>query len=246
MAAALLKLVLPLAAAGGALLAFSKPSHAAQPGQLPGSSPSPSPAPKPTSSPGQPTANVPSTATLAAIQAALLSADPAKMRAEADDLDRQGFKEQAATLRVAADTVEKAMAAAPVVVTGQPGVPTIPTPQSAPVPQVVVPQVDPARALAASLNLHLAASSKGRENKALVTQYEQQEQLRGKYAGKIDGLYGPQAALSLATDFGIVPTKPFYWPVNPTPAKNAYRKALLAFASQDPQRAQEWAAAANV
>lgn len=248
MAAAALKFLVPLAAGAAALFAFGKPANAsAKPAGGAGVVP-----PKPASSPGQPTAGEPqpTAATIAGIQAALLTADPAKMREMANDLDNQGFKSQAASLRAAADAVELAMKNAPKVTQATPGIPSIPgvaTPAAgAPAPLPMTPQVDPARALAASVALEIAGSSKGRENKNLVAQYQKQEQSRGQAVGKIDGLYGPKTALTLATDFGIVPPKPLYWPVNPTPSKNSYRATLNAIAKADPQRAEEWQRAAVV
>jgi hypothetical protein len=259
-AGAIAKLLLPLAAGAAALVAFGKDSKAATPAPKPGAggvAPIPnvtttttttatSPGIVPSVAPGAP---VPSAATIAAITAAMASADPDKMRAVANDLEAQGFRDQANTLRAAADAVQAAMRAAPTVQTGQAGIPTVPIPgaaQGAPLPLPAVQTVDPQRALAAALNLEVAASAKGSENKALVLQYQRQENARGKAVGKEDGLYGPKTALTLATDWGLVPTKPLYWPVNPTPAQQAYKKALLAVAALDPQRAEEWARAAKV
>jgi len=272
MAAAALKFLLPLAAGGLALFAFGSKASAAPAGSPGAKPPAPGPGTSPVPTPGEP---VPSAQVLAQIAAALASADPVQLKATAADLDRQGFKTQATQLRQLAAEIEKAMAQAPLKPPATPGtvpagVPaavaaaatSIGIPQApgagggvvqvqlpaipAPPPLPMTPQVDPARTLAANVNLEIASSTKGRENKGLVSQYQIQENARGKAVGKVDGLYGPKTALTIATDFGIIPSKPVYWPVNPTPAKQAYKKALLDIARQDPQRAEEWARAANV
>jgi hypothetical protein len=72
-----------------------------------------------------------------------------------------------------------------------------------------------------------------------------QEKVRGFYVGNIDGLYGPKSALALANDQQIVPPKPLYYAKkDPKAARDAYVSALLAYAAKDPQRREEWQAAA--
>ena len=102
-------------------------------------------------------------------------------------------------------------------------------------------------ALAGQLALAMKGARKGRENKALVTAYQEQEKLP-----KRDGLYGSTVALSLANTYDIVPPKPLYWGTKVggyasyLADKKKYKAALLVKGARDPQRSEEWTAAANV
>lgn len=191
------------------------------------------------------------------------TSDPDKLRALADELDRRGFKTQAADLRATAVIIDRerqrlagaitspgqptasrpaapsAITPPPPMVPAVPGVPVTPAPSAAAA-------VDPRQMLAAKTALMLTNSSKGNEDKELVRLFQVQEQDAGRYMGSLDGLYGPKTALPLL-HYGIVPPKPFYWPKKATEqAKQDYRRALLQMAQRDPPRADEWTAAARV
>lgn len=103
--------------------------------------------------------------------------------------------------------------------------------------------------LAADLAKALKAGKKGTssEPKAMVQAFQKQENL-----AKQDGSYGYETAIALADRYAIVPPKPMYWGEKGgaynlvASQKQAYSAHLLALASQDPQRADEWKAAAKV
>jgi len=130
---------------------------------------------------------------------------------------------------------------------------TLPRPQAATVPMPTVqPQAAPtnsAKALAADMTKALLTAKKGTasEPRALVQAFQTQERL-----AQNDGSYGYETALALADNYGIVPPKPLYWGKKGGPAslpaqqKQAYSAHLMVLKSQDPQRADEWAAAAKV
>ncbi len=97
-------------------------------------------------------------------------------------------------------------------------------------------------AVANAMNLNLASSAKGKENKTLVKQFQTQE---AGQAGAIDGLYGPTVAKRLASQYGIVPPAPFYWS-SKTPLANqktTYIEFLSEMADKDPVRNDQWNAA---
>lgn len=237
------KLLVPVALAGGALLLLTSKSDA---------KPKPTSTTTTTTGPGGTTisttgtAKVPSAVMLATIATTLASADPEKMRALARELDGQGFREQADSLRAAADGIEGVIKATPGAPTPPARTSPPPTPTSATPTTGAAAQDDPNRALAGRVALNIATSSKGREDRELVAAFQRMEKPRGFYDGKIDGLYGPKSAIALARDYGIVPPKPLYWPTNPTPAKAAYRTELLRIAQVDPPRREEWQRAAVV
>lgn len=107
------------------------------------------------------------------------------------------------------------------------------------------PGTDPVKVdLANRMNIMLASKKPYTEDTALVKQFQSQESL-----SPVDGLYGPGTATRLAQQYGIVPTKPYYWSktASKVPAQKAeYRAAMLALATRDPGRAADWQAAANV
>jgi hypothetical protein len=111
-------------------------------------------------------------------------------------------------------------------------------------PAIVWPERDPVKiAQAKALNAHLAGTKKYKENTGLVKNFQATEGL------KQDGLWGKDAALIMAERYGIIPTKPFYWPKDTSKvaaAKSEYRAKLMALASKDPSRATEWTMAATV
>lgn len=121
--------------------------------------------------------------------------------------------------------------------------PAYPQPAS-PLPGIVPPMapkdIDPQMGLAARVAANLFSTATGQEDRSLVQLFQAQ---RGM---KASGYYGPETAWGLAA-FGIVPPKPRYWVKSgTTKAKRNYKKALLELAAKDPQRAEEWRAAANV
>jgi hypothetical protein len=64
----------------------------------------------------------------------------------------------------------------------------------------------------------------------------------------VDGLYGPGAALLVAS-YGIVPYPPFFWSAVKSKTANLkanFKKAMLNRAASDPTRADEWAHVAQV
>jgi hypothetical protein len=95
--------------------------------------------------------------------------------------------------------------------------------------------------------LRTAKKGTASEPRALVQAFQTQERLE-----QTDGSYGFETAMALADRYGIVPPKPFYWGKKGGPAslpakqKQTYSAHLLVLASQDPQRADEWRAAAKV
>jgi hypothetical protein len=103
---------------------------------------------------------------------------------------------------------------------------------------------DPSKmAVATAMNLNLASTSKGKENKNLVKQFQKQE---GGAAGATDGLYGPKVAMRLGSEYGIIPPTPLYWS-SKTPVANQkgdYAIWLSEMADQDPVRLEQWLAAA--
>jgi peptidoglycan hydrolase-like protein with peptidoglycan-binding domain len=108
---------------------------------------------------------------------------------------------------------------------------------AASIPTEVVPRD---RALAARTAEHLFNTPRGNEDRALVAEFQA---LVG--VGQ-SGAYNRETAEALVP-FGIVPPKPFYWPQKGSiRAKVRYRAALLEQAQRDPQRADEWRAAAQV
>ena len=133
----------------------------------------------------------------------------------------------------------------PVVVTPTP-TPTRRKPKPAP-KRPVGPTRAQKAALAGQLALAMKGARKGKENKALVTAYQEQEKLPRR-----DGLYGSTVALSLANTYDIVPPKPLYWGTKTggyasyLADKKKYKAALLTKGARDPQRSEEWTAAANV
>jgi hypothetical protein len=127
--------------------------------------------------------------------------------------------------------------------------PSMPTPPMAAPVTTSTPAANAGKALAADLAKALAKGKKGTasEPKAMVQAFQKQEGLT-----KQDGSYGYETALALADRYAIVPPKPMYWGEKNgaydlvAKQKQAYSAHLLALASQDPQRADEWKAAAKV
>lgn len=110
---------------------------------------------------------------------------------------------------------------------------------------VAWPVTDPTKiSVANQMNMNLAGSAKYKENQSLVKAFQAQSGI-----SPADGLYGPGTALKLAQDYGIIPTKPFYWSKTTSKVpgqKSDYRAALTALSVKDPLRAAQWLAAAQV
>jgi len=199
---------------------------------------------------------------LARIEAAYQSADPAQLRAVAELCLAAGYKDQAFDLRALAAAIEQAQAAAqerkrqglPPVAAGV--AKTIPGPGGGKI--VVLPDVNieariPPRAptdmrtisaqrlLAGKMQLNVQTTVRGSENKKLVAEYQQNNNL------KADGFYGYNTALSLAQRYGYVPPKPRYWSATSAARdKKAWRDRMLAYAQEDGARRDEWQRAAVV
>jgi hypothetical protein len=185
-----------------------------------------------------------------AVAAAIKSGDPTVMRSVAGTIRTEGFATQAASLEDAAAELANAISGTPV---ARPGKAMAPVKGRAAAVNPA-PRADSTSArrqagmlaqLLASMTLVEARSSAA--VKAAVTDFELLERQRGFYVGNIDGLYGPKLAVALATDHGIVPPHPLYWPKkDPKGAKTVYQAQLARFASADPQRREEWNQAMHV
>lgn len=106
------------------------------------------------------------------------------------------------------------------------------------------PETNPVKiGVAQAMNINQASKSKGKEDKALTKQFQQQE---GGKAGSVDGLYGPTVARDLGERYGIIPAPPKYWSskTSAQSQKNSYNSWLSDMAAKDPVRASEWGAAA--
>lgn len=207
---------------------------------------------------GNPPADV-----LGRIVAALATNDPAKMRAEATKLEAEGWRMQATELRRAADAAAVAAGilnpkansasglASPSRTTSAigddyfraPARPRAGSPLPGVVPAAIEgPTADPVERLAHRMVLNLLQSDRGAEDRELVRRFQAEH--RGL---KATGLYGPGTALVLAQEYGIVPPRPFFWPSGDrVRVKRRYRETLALMARKDPQRADEWTAAAMV
>lgn len=173
---------------------------------------------------------------------ALASADPDVMRRLATSLRQQGYTAQAKSLESAASDVERGIKGAG----GKLRVPGKAKPGGA--GRALPPAHSAQRSLAGQVALAFTGAQSGKEGASaqeLLKRFQREEVTRGFYVGNIDGLYGPKSALALANDHGIVPPRPLYWPkANAAAAKAAYAAKLNAKAAKDPQRAEEWHAAA--
>jgi peptidoglycan hydrolase-like protein with peptidoglycan-binding domain len=109
------------------------------------------------------------------------------------------------------------------------------------IPLAVPDEVVPAdRSLAARFAQHVYNVKPGDEDRDFVREFQRAHGLNDS------GAYGPATALALVP-YGIVPAKPFYWPRKGLQkVKATYRVTLMQQSNRDPQRRDEWAAAANV
>lgn len=123
---------------------------------------------------------------------------------------------------------------------------------TAPAPTQSVGPTAAERDVAAQVVINQQSRPKWQDNRDLVSVFQAQEARAGSYKnivtgepGKVDGLYGPGTAISLAERYGMVPPPPKYWPKNPQPALTAYKSRLMKLAAADPVRATEWTQAAQ-
>lgn len=184
-----------------------------------------------------------------AVAAAIKSGDPTVMRSVAGTLRTEGFAPQAASLEDAATELANAITSTPAAKPGKAMAPAKGKGGVNPAPKA---DSTSARRQAGALAQLLSSMTIGEARsstavQAAVKDYELLEKQRGHYVGNIDGLYGPKAALTLASDHGIVPPHPLYWPKkDPKGAKAVYQAQLARFAAADPQRREEWNQAAHV
>lgn len=186
-----------------------------------------------------------------AVAAAVKSGDPTVMRSVAGTLRSEGFAPQAASLEDAAAELANAISSTPAAKPGKAQAPVKGKAKAGPNP---APRADSTSArrqagavaqLLSSMTVAEARNSTAAQ--AAVKDYQLLEKQRGHYVGNIDGLFGPKTALTLASDHGIVPPHPLYWPKkDPKGAKAVYQAQLARFAAADPQRREEWNQAAHV
>jgi len=183
------------------------------------------------------------------VAAAIKTGDPAVMRDVAAVVRKAGYAAQATSLEGAASELEAAIKGTPATRAGRTADPAQGRGKLNPAPRAdstaARRQAGQVAQLLASMTLAEARASAA--VKSAVSDFELLERSRGFYIGNIDGLYGPKAALALATDHGIVPPHPLYWPKkDPKGAKAVYQSQLARFASADPQRREEWQQAMHV
>lgn len=121
-------------------------------------------------------------------------------------------------------------------------VPPVVSPSSVPLPAgVQVSSVDAQRMqVAQAMAVDLRNTSRYKENKVLVSRFQEQEGL------KADGLYGPKSGLALAK-LGIIPPRPRYWAKKTVQVdKQQYAAEMTSRAITDPARAADWTAASKV
>lgn len=102
---------------------------------------------------------------------------------------------------------------------------------------------DPRKVLAQRVAAHLASTTKGQENRQLISAYQAQESVPNA-----SGFYNSATAKTFIR-YGIVPpVPPFYWPMKPADRKKViddYVAALDWQARKDKPRAAEWQGAAQ-
>jgi hypothetical protein len=119
--------------------------------------------------------------------------------------------------------------------------PVAPAPAPAPAPGP-----SPARALAIQVNDMLMRTGvppvgRGREDQALVAQYQAQERLGA------DGKYGVDTGLTLADRYGLIPQRPYYYSkATANSAKARWKAAMARHGQEDPTRLALWIAAGKV
>lgn len=194
-----------------------------------------------------------------AIANVIATGDAGKIRTAAAQYRAQGKQAEAAGLEAAANAISNAgqpipkVSSAPSTNPKQIELPPMVV-QSTKLPPVAPGQMseDPRKVLASktALALKLAgpkAKGTAKEPKELVRQFQTQEQL-----ARLDGSYGSETGLALAKRYGIVPPVPYYWGKKGgdyrtlTADKSQYKAELAKMAVADPQRRDEWTAAARV
>lgn len=176
---------------------------------------------------------------------ALSTSDPAVMRAEATQLESEGWVLQADDLRKAADLIAltKGTTTTQKLAGDALHAPRRPRPYS-PLPGLMAAAVaplelDPKRLQAQALIRDLEKHPRGQEDRALVHAFQEANGLRES------GNYTPEVGLKLAFSYGLVPPEP-YWPTKGRKrAKDNFRAKLLEIAAADPQRAEEFTEAAR-
>lgn len=184
-----------------------------------------------------------------AVAAAIKSGDPTVMKSVAGTLRTEGFTTQAASLEDAAAELSNAITGTPAARPGKAQAPVKGRGAVNPAPRADSTSARRQAGMLAQLlsSMTIAEARASAAVKAAVTDFELLERQRGFYVGNIDGMFGPKVALAMATDHGIVPPHPLFWPKkDPKGAKQVYKAALARFASADPQRAEEWAQAMHV
>lgn len=184
-----------------------------------------------------------------AVAAAVKSGDPTVMRSVAGTLRTEGFAKQAASLEDAATELLNAINGTPAAKPGKPQAPVSGRGKLNPAPRADSSSARKSAGafaqLLSSMTLKEARGSSALQ--AATKDFQLMEKQRGFYVGNIDGLYGAKSALALATDHGIVPPHPVFWPKkDPKAAKAVYQAQLAKFAAADPQRREEWNQAAHV
>jgi hypothetical protein len=233
----------------------AKPKPKPRPQTMPGSG-IPGTAPSTGQKPGMPPADV-----LARMAAALQSRDAGKIRAEAARLRKEGWLMQAAELEKAADLAAQ-VAHIPIIPPSPAPGPVSPVPLPPFVPPVSIPTGPvtsspgimprpPApsiptdnRALAVKLARSLTGKKKGKEDKALVTAFQQAEGIEP------DGKYGLETAQALAK-YDLVPPVPLYWGKGGTYAsmqneQKQWKAWCASKAAKDPSRSAEWTGASRI
>lgn len=105
-------------------------------------------------------------------------------------------------------------------------------PEPEPEPETEESEPDPELELAKEMLLMLAQSSRYKEDKALVTEYQTAMGLGS------DGKYGPGTAKSVYEEFDLLPVNPFYWSADSAKRSaqlSDYRRFLLAIKTERPE-----------
>jgi hypothetical protein len=169
-----------------------------------------------------------------AIVNAIASRDVGVMRAVALKIGQAGYPAAADDLKRTADEIEAENSVRRAVAKVMPDVPETPVRSPGVGPVAPGTAASPEQVLASKLALNLHQTVPGRENKALVTEFQKQEGLVA------DGKYGPKTALALVK-YGIVPAVPRAWPKGTEAAARAgFAAALRMQATADKTRGEEW------
>jgi hypothetical protein len=187
-----------------------------------------------------------------------------EMRALANELDARGMTLQAQSIRLVIARLE-ALQQTQMATTGTPAVaPIVIAPTAAVAPVTATPQQAVATAQAAptpvtttddakvkkaaSIQLHLMTTTKGKEDIKWIKEWQIAEGLFP--ANKATGKYGATSAMRLGDVYGYVPANPFYWGDMGLKGKQQflswqediakYRRWATDKKASDPARAAEW------